>query len=242
MRWLGLLVCGAALAEEPSAWQSLFDGMTPAGWRAAVTDRFPDECWRIEGGAFRPLPGYVNKDLWTVEQFRNFEFEFAFELEPGANGGIKYLIQRGAAGRMRGDNWFSARDSKPEAGDVFVEASVGVEYQIVDDAAREARNPKRRTAALYGLVAPVDPPPVGPGTTHRGRIVVRRSHLEHYLNGKRVLAIDLDSPEMAAAWEACERRDIQSMRPLPKREGPIAITHHGSTVRYRDLRVRRLPD
>ena len=70
-----------------------------------------------------------------------------------------------------------------------------------------------------------------------GRIVVQGDRIEHYLNGKRVVAVTLGSPEMESAWDACERQDIKRLRALPKRESPIAITHHGTSVWYRNLRI-----
>ena len=116
----------------------------------------------------------------------------------------------------------------------------GLEYQIVDDAAPEARDAKRRSGAMYALVAPSDPPAVGPGVFHKGRIVVWGDEVEHYLNGKRVVRMKLRSAEMEAAFDACKVGYIKRLRPLEKRVTPIAITHHGSAVWYRNVRVRAL--
>lgn len=240
MNWLLIILAAPLLAQGP--WIRLFDGRSTEGWRAPITEGFPNDCWRLEDGALRPLPDASQLDLWTAKTYRNFEFEFEFKLSPGANGGIKYLIQYGVPMRYRGgDKWLDARKTEPQPGDVYIEASAGIEYQIVDDATREGQDPKRRTASIYSLVAPKDPAPVGPGVYHKGRIVVRGDHIEHWLNGRKVLQVTLGSPEMDAAWASCKRSDIQRLKPLTKRESAMAITHHGSLVWYRNLRIRELP-
>lgn len=212
-------------------------GWDTGGWRAPISKAFPQVCWQIEDNQLRPVPGKVMLDLWSVKEYRDFDLTFEFKLDPGANGGIKYLVQSGVAGRERGGKWFRADATTPEPGDIYLESTNGLEFQVVDDATREAQNPKRRSGAMYSLVAPVEPPPIGPGVWHTGRIVVQGDRIAHYLNGKRVLAVTLGSPDMESAWDACERKDIQRLRALPKRESPIAITHHGTSVWYRNLRI-----
>lgn len=227
-----------AAAED---WIVLFNGRDSSAWRTPISPAFPHESWRIENGAIYPVESGRNIDLWSSTSHKDFELEFEFHLAPGANGGLKYLVQDGGAWIRRNNRWFSARGQEVQPGDLYVEGTAGLEFQIVDDSTEEARDPKRRAGALYSLIAPVDPPPIGPGVIHRGRIVVQGNHIEHHLDGKKVLQVTLGSPEMEAAWDACKRGDIRSLRALRKREGPIAITHHGSKVLYRNIRIRSLP-
>ena len=239
-RILVALVAVNLMAQTP--WVELFDGRSTEGWRAPVTAGMEKENWRVEDGALRPVGGNQAIDLWTVKDYRSFELEFEFKVEAGANGGIKYLVQRGVALRFRNGKAPPLPAAKSEAlpGDLYSEGSEGLEYQIVDDAAPEARDPKRRSGAMYALVAPDDPPAVGPGVFHTGRIVVKGDEVEHYLDGKRVVRMRLGLAEMAAAFEECKVGYIQRLRALEKRVTPIAITHHGSAVWYRNVRVRKL--
>lgn len=241
-RILLVFVAMNLMAQGP--WVELFDGRSLEGWRAPVTAGLERGSWRVEDGALRPVGGGKVIDLWTVGSYRSFEFEFEFKVDAGANGGIKYLVQYGAALRQRAGKgpMLAASETEEQAGDVYVEGTAGLEYQIVDDAAREARDPKRRSGALYALVAPSDPPAVGPLVFHKGRIVVKGDEVEHYLDGKRVVRMKLGSAEMAAAFEECKVGYIQRLRPLEKRGSPIAITHHGSAVWYRNVRVRALAE
>jgi hypothetical protein len=240
LRFLLFCVTIPLLAQGP--WVMLFDGKGMEGWRAPVTPGLEREAWRVEEGALRPVETGKDVDLWTVGEYRSFELEFEFKVDAGANGGIKYLVQSGVALRWRNGKGPPLLAVKSEAlpGDLYSEGSEGLEYQIVDDAAPEAQDSKRSSGAMYALVAPDDPPAVGPGVFHKGRIVVRGDEVEHYLDGKRVVRIKLGSEEMEAAFDACKVGRVKRLRPLEKRVTPIAITHHGSAVWYRNVRVREL--
>lgn len=239
--WWCLLSWSLA-AAEPGGWVALFDGVSTAGWRTPGGRAFPAECWRVEEGALKPeMTASGKSDLWTVAMFRNFELEFEFKTAPGANGGIKYLVQRGSVTRSRNGKYVGPADETPaEPGDFLNESTLGFEYQILDDAAQaEGSQPKTKTAALYQLVPSIEGPPAAPGVYHRGRIVVDGDRIEHYLNGKLVMRTRLGSPEMEAAFDA--RKDSARWRALSKRESPIVLTHHRTPVWYRNLRVRQLP-
>ena len=98
----------------------------------------------------------------------------------------------------------------------------GREYQIVDDALNaDARlDPKNTAGALYGKVAPAKAAARPAGEWNEGRIVVRGEHLEHWLNGVKVVDADLAGAEKA---------------------GPVSLQNHDSEVWFRDLRIREIP-
>jgi hypothetical protein len=189
----------------------------------------------------RPLPVTRKTALFSTRTYQNFVLEFEFRVAPHANGGIKYLIQDIEAARHRGNRFLPVETTPEQEGDGYTEGANGLEFQIVDDAGDEAKNPKRRSGAIYGLVAPSNPPPVGPGVFHRGRIVVNGDKIEHYLNGVRVVDITIGSPQMEAAWDAIKSPHQLALRPLKLRDTPIAITHHDTAVSCRNIRVQRLP-
>jgi hypothetical protein len=89
-----------------------------------------------------------------------------------ANGGIKYLIQEDIAARRRGNRFFRVETTLEQEGDGYLEGANDLEFQIVDDADDEAKNPKRRSGAMYGLIPPTSPPVIRAGEFHQGRIVV----------------------------------------------------------------------
>jgi len=239
--WVAALVPVLAFAQD--GWIDLFDGKSMAGWRGPLSDSVP-KCWTVEDGALRPIqtPGYF-ADLWTSRTFTHFELEFEFKAATGANGGVKYLVQRGAKGRWRKGRLTVPVPEEPlEPGDVVQEFSQGLEFQILDDATlAEGKNAKTRTGAMYSIVGALDGPLAAADVFHRGRIVVRGNDIEHYVDGRRVVAVKLGSPEMEAHWDAALEPRFRNLRGLAKREGPIVLTHHGTAVWYRNLRIRELP-
>src|SRR5688572_1429774 len=168
MRLMALTLLNVSLWSQP--WISLFDGKSLAGWKAGFVPEVAASSWEISDGALRPLPVRRKTDLFSTRTYRNFVMEFEFRVAPLANGGIKYLIQKIEAARHRGNRFLPVETTPEQEGDGYVEGASGLEFQIVDDAGDEAKNPKRRSGAMYGLIAPTNPPPVGAGSYHRGRI------------------------------------------------------------------------
>ena len=79
-------------AEREAGWELLFDGTSPRGLRGFLKAGFPDQGWRIEGGALHKVAGAGGGDLVTERAFRDFEFAFEWKVAPGANSGIMYRV------------------------------------------------------------------------------------------------------------------------------------------------------
>ena len=78
--------------------------------------------------------------------------------------------------------------------------------------------------------------PAGEWTT--SEVIVKGSHVEHWLNGKRVLQYELDSPELRAAVAKSKFKDIARFGKPQK--GHILIQDHGDQVWYRNVRIKPL--
>lgn len=217
----GLL--GSAPAAEP-AWKSLFDGKTTAGWEEVTGKPFPVSCWRVEDGCLKAFVGNDGaQDIRTVERFRNFELEFEWKLGPKGNSGVKYLLQRV-------DEWTNAKGRQARAR--------GPEYQLADDANEEAVNdPSRAAASLYSKIAPS--PRVRPvvGAFNRTRIVVRGGHVEHWLNGTKVVEY---STKDAVAREVFRKWAPKTGVSEFSAGSPVSLQNHGTEVWFRNLRIRAL--
>jgi hypothetical protein len=154
----------------------------------------------------------------TVEQFANFELRLEWMVAPGGNSGIFYRV---------------TEDSNQTY-------KTGPEMQVLDDA-RHADGQSRLTSAgaCYGLY----PAPAGvvrpAGEWNQVRIVVNGPHVEHWLNGQKVVEYELGSPD----WR--ERVSRSKFRDWPgfgeARRGHIALQDHGDRVAYRNIRIRVLP-
>jgi hypothetical protein len=195
-------------------WQTLFDGRTADQWRAYRGDRLPDG-WHVVDGALTRVA--QADDIVTREQFQDFELVLEWKVEPGGNSGIFYRVAEA-----------------PELQTVW---QSGPEFQILDDARHpDGRRPETSAGACYGVY----PAPRGivrpAGEWNEARIVVQGTHVEHWLNGHRVVAYELGSPD----WEDRVRGSKFAAMPRYGREprGHIALQDHGDRVAYRNIKVR----
>src|SRR5882757_9167880 len=167
---------GVVTAKEPApaTWHPLFDGKlldTFRGWRS---ENMP-EGWHVVDGTLAK-EGDVD-DLVTKEKFSNFELELEWMIGKGGNSGVFYRATR-------------------EYDHIYWS---GPEYQLLDDAnAPDGGNRLTAAAAAYalygapaGIVRPFD-------QWNRTRLIVNGAHVEHWLNGRKVVEYELWS----ADWKA----------------------------------------
>jgi hypothetical protein len=132
-------------------------------------------------------------------------------------------------------------DQRAARGEDYV---ISFEYQLVDDERHPdaRRGPKYQTGSLYGLVAPSHAATRPVGEFNRSRIVLRGNHVEHWLNGEKVVDTTLDSPAvgegLAARWRGTGVLPL--LTGLPRRDCPIALQNHNDPAWFRSLRIRRL--
>ncbi len=206
----------AKAGKKSVEWTPLFDGKTTAGWRGFGKTGFPDKGWVVEDGWLHHVAKTGGGDLITERKFTDFELRFQWKVGAAGNSGVKYFI------------------------DEERKAPIGHEYQLIDDAAHpDAKvGPKRQTAALYDALAAVKPKVKPAGEINRTRIVVKGNHVEHWLNGDKVLAYELGSPELAAAKAASKFKDEAKWG--TKFATPILLQDHSDDVWFRNIRIREL--
>ena len=74
------------------------------------------------------------------------------------------------------------------------------------------------------------------GEWNESRIVVRGNHGEHWLNGKKLFEFEMGSRELLDKVQKTKFK--RSPGYGIKGPGPIVLTHHGTPVWYRNLRIR----
>ena len=192
-------------AERAAGWRLLFDGSTLAGWHLAPKWEGSEFC-RIEEGSLRlsGLRGY----LMTEEKFDSFELALQWRVSPGGNGGILFR--------------FAGEDSVPTGS--------GLEMQVGDDAI--VRDPKQLSGAAFALYAPSTQAARPVGQWNDTRVLVRGEHVEHWLNGTKVVEYDTDSPDFK----------LRATNPDRRRQRPSRIALQGwlETTWYRDIKIRPL--
>jgi hypothetical protein len=215
---LVLLVVGNmnVQAAKRDKWQALFDGKSTDAWRGYKSTTFPDTGWIVENGAIKAVAG-GHGDIITKEKFGDFELELEWRVSPGANSGIFYLATE--------DNeyiWQSAP-----------------ELQILDDDKhQDGKEAKTSAGSLYALIATTEKVLKPVGEWNKVRIVVNAKHVEHWLNGKRVVSYDLGSESLGQLIAASKFATMPAFAKAP--EGHIGLQNHGDDVWFRNIRVRRL--
>lgn len=200
-------------AEHAAGWKLLFDGRTTTGWRGYRKTGFPDRGWVIEDGVLKKVAGVRGGDIITVEAFDDFELSWEWRIAAGGNSGVKYFIL--------------------EAGG----SAVGHEYQMIDDS--RVRDHKGSTASFYDVLPPQPgkrPPRIG--DWNASRIIVQGDHVEHWLNGEKVLEYELGSPAVLAAVAKSKFRDVKGFG--TKRRGHVLLTDHTDEACFRNLKLREL--
>ncbi len=232
-----LILTSLAMAAEPGPWRSLLERDSFAGWRSPSGHTPIGGGWTISGGVLTAKPYVQHRtDLWSVEDYENFELEWEWKAAKGANSGVKYWVQRANTLVVVKEDaeWRRVADPREAPDEITIEYTVGLEYQMADDA-HEPESLKRansRAGGLYGVFAP-SPEAVKPHEQwNRSRVLVRDGRFEHWLNGKQTLAFDLAKLEAGLA-------ETKQTDRLKRRLGPIALQYHQTVVSFRKMRVRR---
>jgi hypothetical protein len=164
-------------------------------------------------GALGPDPK-TSKDVISKDVFGDFELSFEWKISPLGNSGVMYRVTEDGQ-----ETYWS-----------------GPEYQVLDNAHGE--KPPEQAGALYALYPPVGAAPKPVGQFNQGRIIVRGTKVEHWLNGVKVVEYDSASPDFKARVAASKFRAWPQF--AASRSGHIALQNHGNEVWYRNLKIRPL--
>lgn len=216
--------------EKRNGIQLLWDGKTSAGWRAIYKQTFPEKGWEIKDGVLlihssNGQEEGLGGDIVTDKEYSAFELDFDFKLTPGANSGVKYFVKE-------------TYDSKGKSG-------IGLEYQVLDDSlhpdAKLGTNGDRTLSSLYDLIPRKDIPASRKkiGEWNHGRILVYpNSHVEHWLNGCKVVEYEKGSKDFMAAVAISKYKIWPNFGLWP--DGHIMLQDHGNEVWYRSIKIKVL--
>lgn len=209
---------GLAAQLYAAEWTVIFNGKSTDKLRAYGQQSFPSDIWVIDGDALKTIPG-KSLDFMTKDKFADFELEFEWKVSPGANSGVMYRV----AESDKEPAWYT-----------------GPEMQILDDAKHaDGKNPKTTAGSLYALIAPNSEKKLKPvGEFNTAKIRFKSNHVEHWLNGAKVVEYEWGSPDVKAL--IAESKFASMPKFMAESSGHIVFQHHGDEVWYRNIRVRKL--
>jgi hypothetical protein len=246
--------------EKAAGWRLLFEGKSMTGWLDPAAKVVPGSAWTIEDGALTTvLKPRIEEDLISRDSFTDFELQFDWKVAPRGNTGLKYRLQRqifvdqstvqpgpngfeGILGRELASHASNRASLAPDA-KAFV-YTVAFEFQLIDDSSHPdaLRGPDRRTGALYSMIPPTSSPAKQAGEWNPGKLVVRGKHVEHWVNGVKVLDASLDDARVTAGvekrWKPAP--DILNDLKNPKLSGAIILQHHGDRAWFKNIKIREI--
>jgi hypothetical protein len=239
--------------EKAAGWKLMFDGKSFAGWEDPAKKSPAGDNYAVDDGCLKSLKRpKINEDLFTLETYTDFEMEFDWKISPGGNSGVKYRIQDrimlapGTPGQKFEDlvnlSLKNRRTDRPEKGQEYV---VGFEYQALDNDRHPdgKRGASHRTGALYDIFAPSSEPMRPVGEFNHSRLLVKGDHIEHWLNGVKVVDASLKDPQVRAAsakrWGA-DSPVTMMLADQPGKACQISLQNHGDEAWFKNLKIRRL--
>lgn len=210
-------------AEKAEGWKLLFDGQTLDGWRDYNGDSLTAP-WIVEDGCIRAkgsgsdASGYIVTD--TI--YENFELAWDWKIAEGGNSGMLYHVVE-----------------NPKFKVPYV---TGPEYQLIDDFGfPEPLEDWQKTAADYAMHVPDTSKTIikPAGEWNTSKIVFDNGHVEHWLNGEKVLEFE--------AWtdDWFEKKNSGKWKDAPEyglaHKGVICLQDHGSAAWFRNIKIKELP-
>jgi len=210
--FITLFIIGCSSNDD---WTVLFDGERVTGLRGYKEVGLPNS-WEIVDGTLKTIPGY-GVDLISVDIYNNFELELEWKVPEGGNSGIFYFAT--------------------EEGDYIWQSAP--EMQVLDDKKHsDGKNTLTSAGALYAMIAPIKSAVNPVGEFNQVRIKVKDNHVEHWLNGTKVVEYEYQSDAM---WDLVAKSKFNTMPLFAKAsEGHIGIQGDHGEIWYRNIRIRKL--
>jgi hypothetical protein len=206
--------------EKKSGFKLLFDGKTTDGWRGYNMKEMPPGWKVIDGILTRVAAGAGGKgagggdDIITKDQYDNFELRLEWRVGRGVNSGVLYRTVEGAV-----TSWH-----------------VAPEMQVLDNVGFGDQNPLHHAGALYDLYAPTKDAARRPGEWNEVKLIANGNHIEHWLNGQKVVVCEMNSDDWKERIAKSKFKDKPDFAKATK--GHICLQDHSGKIEYRNIRVR----
>ena len=194
--------------EAKAGFEVLFDGSNLDKW---VGNK---QGYLLDNGAMVVDPtAHGGGNIYTKDEYDNFNYRFEFQLTPGANNGL------GIRAPLQGDA-----------------AYVGMELQILDSEAEKYKNlkPYQYHGSIYG-VYPAKRGYLKPvGEWNQQEVIAKGTKIKVILNGQVILDTDIKD------FIKNGTPDKQNHPGLARTKGHIGFLGHGDVLRFRNIRIKKL--
>ena len=205
--------------EEKEGWELLFDGQSIKDWRFFKGDEIKE--WKVvDGVLYNSGTGSDHGgDIITKETYKDFELYLEWKISPSSNSGVFYHVQ--------------------ELDSIQAIYESGPEYQLMDDASAKVGSlSSQRTGANYSMNEPIGAKVKPLDQWNETRIIVKGPHVEHWLNGVKVVEYELWSED----W--VQRKNDGKWKNYPyygiAKDGYIGLQDHGGLTQFRNIKIRKL--
>jgi len=210
--------------EKAEGWELIFDGKDLDGWHGYNGQSIGS--WAIEDCALKSVGTEGNygsdlrADLVTDKQYENFEISIDWKASKGGNSGLMYGV---------------VEDPKYQAAWM-----TGPEYQFIDEVGFPEKLEEGQKAGVdYGMHLASGQKNLKPvGEWNNSRILVNGTHVEHWLNGAKLLEFERWNDEWKKLRESAKWKEYPDYG-LAK-VGHIVLQDHGSVFWFRNIKIREI--
>jgi hypothetical protein len=212
-------------AEKAAGWVLLFDGSTMKGWHGYNGQKTPAwsiaDCSLHSAGTEGNYGSDLRADIATDQEYTNFELSLEWKASKGGNSGVMYGV---------------VEDPKYKAAWM-----TGPEYQFIDDVGFPDKLEEwQKAGANYAMhVANAQKQLKPVGEWNSTKIVVNGAHVEHWLNGKKVVEFERWNDEWKKLRDSGKWKEAPDYGSAAK--GRIVLQDHGSAFWFRNVTLRPLP-
>jgi len=206
--------------EKEHGYVLLFDGKSMNGWRAYQNKSLAS--WEVENGTLHCKGSDENHeaekaDLLTNKKYENFDLSLDYKISPKGNSGILYMVS---------EEYPSSHLSGPE-------------YQIIDDINfPDKLEDWQHTAANYAMNPAPTAHPNPAGEWNHAGIIVNGNHVEHWLNGEKVVEYEMNSDDWNQRKNSGKWKDVPTY--AKSKSGYITFQNHGSEAWFKNIKIKEL--
>ena len=203
--------------EKKEGWKLLFDGTTMNGWRSYQNKQTDN--WDIKNGElYCKIEGVTKRaDLITSDKYENYELQIDWKISPKKNSGIVYMVTE--------DNGATYES--------------GPEYQLIDDIGYPGKlSDKQLSGSNYDMNAPTAKVVKPADEFNHTKIVINKGHVEHWLNGTKVVDYQLWTPEREQTKANSKWKDVKTYGMT--KSGHIALQDHGGGIAFKNIKIKPL--